>query len=98
MSTPRVLRAAGRVANMPFVAVLLSAVYPAVFLLSLNWYALRAEKMAFVILTPAAVAVTSYLFVRIAVWSLFTCVRALGGSANAPSGRSREFLTGRSWV
>ena len=65
---------------MPFVALLLSAVYPAVFLLSLNWYALRAEKMAFVILIPVVVAVTAYLLIRFAVWSLFACVRALGGS------------------
>jgi hypothetical protein len=81
LSTLRALRAAGRVANMPFVALLLSAVYPAVFLLSLNWYALRAERMAFVILTPVVVAVTAYLLIRFAVWSLFACVRALGGSS-----------------
>jgi hypothetical protein len=79
LSTPRALRAAGRLAGMPFVALLLSTVYPAVFLLSLNWYALRAERMAFVILTPVAVAVTAYLLIRFAVWSLFACVRALRG-------------------
>ena len=81
MPTLRGLQIAVRLADKPFVALLLSAVYPAVFLLSLNWYALRAEKMAFVILTPVVVGIIAYLLIRLAVWSLSACSGALAGSS-----------------
>ena len=79
MSTSRALDATARLANMSFVPLLLSAVYPAVFLLSLNWYALKTEEIFFVLLTSVVAAVTAYLFIRFAVWSLFECFHPLRG-------------------
>ena len=46
----RILGAAARLADSPFVALLLSAAYPAVFLFALNWYAFSAEKIVFTLL------------------------------------------------
>ena len=77
MSPRLALGAAARLADKPLVALLLSAVYPAVFLLSLNWYALRTEKIVFVLLIAALAALTAYLFIRFAVWALFACLPVL---------------------
>ena len=70
----------------------MSAVYPAVFLLSLNWYELRTEKIIFVLLTAAFAALTAYLFIRFAVWALFACLPALRRSAKYAD---REFTVAR---
>jgi hypothetical protein len=78
-SLQRVLGTVAGAADSPFSAILLSAVYPAVFFLSLNWYALRTGKIVFVLLTTAAVALMAYLFIKFAVWTLFTGLSLLGG-------------------
>jgi hypothetical protein len=83
LSTARTLGVAGRLADMPVVALLLSAIYPAVFLLSLNWYALRTEKVVFVFLTPVVAALAIYLSIRLVVWLPFASLRALGGPAKS---------------
>ena len=77
MSRSRTFAAVGRLADMPFIALLLSAIYPPVFLLSLNWYALNSEKIAFVLLTPIVAALALYLCIRLVVWISFVPLRAL---------------------
>jgi hypothetical protein len=76
VSSRHLLGSDTRLADAPFVALMLSAVYPAVFLLSLNWYALTTEKIVFVLLAPAGTAVAMYLFIRFAAWALFACLHA----------------------
>jgi len=73
----RILGAAARLADSPFVALLLSAAYPAVFLFALNWYAFSAEKIVFTLLITAVAAMTAYLLIRLSVRSVFACLRAL---------------------
>jgi hypothetical protein len=79
----RTFAAVGRLADMPFIALLLSAIYPAVFLLSLNWYALSSEKIVVVLLTPIVAALAIYLCIRLVVWISFASLRALGGPAGS---------------
>jgi hypothetical protein len=73
-----VLRAgARRMADSPFVALILSATYPAIFLLSLNWYAFSTEKIVFVLLAPLVASVTAYAVITLIVWALFAGFPAL---------------------
>jgi hypothetical protein len=77
MTLGRITHATVPLADAPFTVLFLSALYPAVFLLSLNWYSLRTERILFVLLTVAATAVTAYLIIRFAVWLLFAVLHAL---------------------
>jgi hypothetical protein len=77
LSTLRISGAALRLAESPFFALLLSAIYPAVFLLSLNWYSLKTDKIVFALFAPAIAAMIAYLLARVVVWSVFAGLRPL---------------------
>jgi hypothetical protein len=64
-----------RLAENPFIALFLSAVYPAVFLLSLNWYQLTNEKIALILLLPSMLALTVYLLIRATIRLCFHAQR-----------------------
>lgn len=76
MTAGRFLGAATRMADTSFFALLLSASYPAVFLLSLNWYAFTTEKIVFVIAVSVLAAVTAYALIKGAVWALLAAFPA----------------------
>jgi hypothetical protein len=72
---------AAALADGPFVVLLLSALYPTVFLLSLNWYALRTDRIVFVLFTALGASVGAYLLIRCAIWLVFASLHYFGGAS-----------------
>lgn len=59
------MNAARRIAGSPLAALCLVSVYPAIFVLSSNWYMLTLEKAAFVLLVSVGIGLAMYLVVRL---------------------------------
>ena len=79
MSIAHGLKSLSRLAEVPIVAVILSALYPVIFLLSLNWYALSPVRLLFVILAVVGAVLLIYLLLQLVLWAAFAGLSALWG-------------------